>query len=820
MADADDPAPHTIADAAASFVEEYDDGAATLETVLAVDDDHETWEFAELPLDSGTFGELVSRNIVVKDDGEYRVSSREGVRAGLTGEELADESESTSVSRDLSDVVTVDWRSVGALAGALVFLFVMRLVNYGSVFRDEYVVSPGNDPYYYRYWMDELLAESDGVTDWGVVTSMPDGAAGLRPLTHASNWFVAELLGGDQWAADMVAAWLPVVATLALGVVIYWLAVVVTDDVRVGVASVVLLALMPVHAVYSGVGFLEHRLYQYFWLGVTLLGLAWLAMDLRRRRTVAPTTREAVLGHCRSPWAWLAAVTFGVALALSAHAWGGSILMYIPAAGYVGMKAALDAREDVSPVLANGPLIGGLVVSALLSAFLHLRWGWHESFIAVVPAVVVVGALGVVVIGEGWRRVDHGVPVSVFVGLQVLLTGVALAAFRSNWTEEWGRLRERADDVFFREHHGATETASLFATENSIILEPLAQLGATFYLAIIVLGWAIWVVSRRYEPAWLLLSVYTLFWIALAGFQVRFAAQLAIPMAVLGGLALVYLLAWVDLARLPRPFREGDVDDRGGSPSTRRTAADGGDPEPSIIVSRDWRKLATLAWIALLVCGMSLFFVPSLSAQTAYGDAEVAATVAIEEHALETDREYPDNFVLSPWGDNRMHNFFVNGEASSYSYAANNFDEFRTASDPDDWYDQFEDRVGYVVMPGTSEMPAEMAQTQLHENYGAGGNETDGLAHYQAIYLDEEASAFAVVPGATITGSGEAGEELSLETEVSVSDETFTYERTVTVDEDGSFAVTVPYPGEYIIGDSELEVSMDDVENGEQVVLE
>ncbi|ELY97302.1 hypothetical protein C482_13750 [Natrialba chahannaoensis JCM 10990] len=820
MADADDPAPQSIADATASFVEEYDDGAATLETVLAVDDDHETWEFSALPLDSGTFGELVSREIVVKDDGEYRVSSRDGVRAGLTGEELTDESESTSVSRDFTEAVAVDWRAAGALAGALVFLFAMRLVNYGSVFRGEYVVSPGNDPYYYRYWMDELLAESDGVTDWGVVTSMPDGAAGLRPLTHASNWFFAELLGGDQWAADMVAAWLPVVATLALGVVIYWLAVVVTDDVRVGVASVVLLALTPVHAVYSGVGFLEHRLYQYFWLGVTLLGLAWLAMDLRRRRAAAPTTRDAVFGHCRSPWAWFAAVTFGVALALSAHAWGGSILMYIPAAGYVGMKAALDAREDVSPVLANAPLVGGLVVSGSLAAFLHLRWGWHESFIAVVPAVVVVGALGVVVIGEGWRQLDPGIPVSVFVGLQVLFTGVALAAFRSLWAEEWSRLRERADDVFFREHHGATELQSLFATENSIILEPLAQLGATFYLAIVVLGWAIWLTSRRYEPAWLLLSVYTLFWLALAVFQVRFAAQLAVPVSVLGGLGLVSLLAWVDLARLPRPFRTDGGDDHDGTASIRRAAADGGDPEPSIIVSREWRKLAMLAWIALLVCGMSLLFVPSLSAQTAYGDAEVEATAAIEGHALETDREYPDNFVLSPWGDNRMHNYFVNGEASSYGYAANNFGEFQAATDPDDWYDQFEDRVGYVVLSGSPEMPAETAQTQLHGNYSAGENETDGLAHYQAIYLDDEASAFAVVPGATIAGSGEAGEDLSLETEVAVSDETFTYERTVAVDEDGSFSVTVPYPGEYTIGDNEREVSMADVENGEQVVLE
>ncbi|EMA47103.1 hypothetical protein [Halobiforma nitratireducens] len=825
MADDREPErdPAAVADAAAAFrddADDRDDGEAVLETLLEVDDEYETWTFDELPLDSGTFGELVSRDIVAKTDGEYRVASRDGVRATLEGREIADESgesEDEPLPVPFSSPIAFDPRAAGALVGALAFLVAMRLLNVRSVFRDGLVVSPGNDPYYYRYWMEELLAASNGLTDWSILTDMPDGAAGTRPLTHAANWWFAELLGGDQWAADVVAAGLPVVATLALGVVVYWLAVVVTDDVRVGVASVVLLALAPVHAVYSGVGFLEHRLHQYFWLGVTLLTLAWLGVDVQRRhgREREQTgARTAVREHLACPWAWVAGLVLGIALTLSAFAWGGSVLMFVPVAGYVALKAAIDVRDGLSPALANAPLVAGLVVSAVLSAFLHFRWGWHETFTGVIPAVVVVGALAVVALGECWRQLEW--PVGGFVGVTAVLAGFGLLAFRSVRPGDWERLWGRADDLFFRDHMGATETGSLFATENSIIFEPMAQLGLNFYLALAVLVWACWLVYQRYEPGWLVLAVSTTFWLVLAAFQVRFAAQLAVPLSVLGGMGLVYLLAWVDLARVPKRFRESETDETGRSRlRERKTAADGGEREPSVVVSRDWRQLVMLFWIALLICGMSLIFVPSLSAQTAYSDAQVDATLAIDEHAMDADREYPEDFVLSQWGDSRMHNYFVNGEAERYSYAQSTFDDFVTDTDPDSWHDEFDDQVGYVVITGDrGEAPPETSLAHLHDNLGTGDSDREPLEHYQALYVDDEATAFAVVPGANVTAELEPGETVTVATEQEVSGETLVYERVETADEDGSLEVRVPYAGEYSVGDETVEVSEEAVENG------
>ncbi|RQG93825.1 MFS transporter [Natrarchaeobius chitinivorans] len=837
---ADEPTPADVADASIAFRDEYDDGREALESILAVDADHDTWTFEDVPLDSGTFGELVSRGIVTNVDGEYRVSSRTGVRAGLDGTELSDGPSRPSIS--LSSPVSIDVRAVGALLASLALLFGMRVLNYRSVMRGDHVVSPANDPYYYRYWMEELLAESDGVTDASVLASMPDGTQ-IRPLTHATNWFFAELLGGDAAAADLVAAWLPVVATLALGVVVYWLAVVLTDDVRVGVASVVFLALTPAHAVYTGIGFLEHRAHQYLWLGVTMLALAWLAVDLERRRArhistlategvsarsadrVSTDSSKIARGHLLTPWTWIAAAAFGVALAFFVHAWGGSVLLLIPVAAYVGLKVALDVRAGLSPVPANLPVLVGLGLGSALAAGLHLRLGWHESFVAAVPALVVAGAVAVTALGALWHRLEW--PAGGLVGLQVILAGGGLYGFRQVRPVEWSRLLERADDLFFRE--SAVETKSLFAAENAVIFEPIIQMGLSFYLGLLVLGWACWRALRGYRPGWLLVSTVALFWLALATVQGRFAGQLSVPLSVLSGLGFVYLLGRLELARLPAQFRsDGDDVRKRRFADERSTATDGGgratattesERGPSIVFPRSPRTIVALFWIALLICGMGLIYAPSLSAQTAHDDAQFDAAMAIDEHATEADREYPANFVLSSWGDNRMYNYFVSGESASYSYARATFDEFRTDGDPDGWYEEFDGEVGYVVLTDAAG-DEDSAQAQLHGDLGAGGDETEPLEHYQLLHRGDGVTAFAVVPGATIETSGDPGETVTVATDVTVSGEQLAYERDATVDDDGTLAVTVPYPGEYEVGDRTVEVTPEAVETGSSVELE
>lgn len=258
----------------------------------------------------------------------------------------------------------------------------------------------------------------------------PHGISGRRPATHATNWFFAELLGGGQGAADTVAAWLPVVASVALGLLIYKLAVLLTRDVRVGVASVLVFAVMPVNAVYTSLGFLDHNLHQYFWLGVTLLSLGWLAVDLQRQSVGGNggQDHDCVYGHLRAPATWVVAIVFGISVAAGTHAWGGSPLLLIPLAGYIALRAAMDARENISPVLAALPVLGGLLIGSTISIALNVRWGWHAQFVSMTPAMVLAGGLVVTAAGELWRRLE--IHLGGLLAVEALVAVAGLYAFR------------------------------------------------------------------------------------------------------------------------------------------------------------------------------------------------------------------------------------------------------------------------------------------------------------------------------------------------------------------------------------------------------
>jgi len=480
----------------------------------------------------------------------------------------------------------------------------------------------------------------------------------------------------------------------------------------------------------------------------------------------------------------------------------------MPLAGYIGLRVALDTRADVSPVLANLPALVGVGIGSVLTLVLHLRWGWHSGFVSTTPLLVFGGAVVVAALAELWRRHELYYR-GLLVGEGVVAAG-GLFVFRWLRPEDWAAAQRRVDDLFFRED--ITETASLFSTEYAVLLGPIYQLGMEFYIALAVLGWVGLVVYRQYEPGWLLLGTYSGFLLVLAGIQVRFAGQLAIPFSILGGLGVVYVLSVVDLAQTPAPFEA----------QTASKVSDSGRSTPSISLP-DRHKLVYLVGIGVLIFGMSLIFVPGLTAQATYSGPQASALEAIDDHATEFDREYPANFVLSEWGDNRMYNHFVNGESRSYGYAQNNFQDFLLGSTPDDWYSQFDGRVGYVVLTEVdADIPAESTQSQLLTNLGAGGNGTEALSHYQLLSVDDDrsAAAFVVVPGATITAPGEPGETVNVSTEVSVGDSSFTYEHEVTVGDNGQVEVIVPYAGEYSVGSASVEVTETDVLDGAVVATD
>lgn len=790
------------------FLDEKPSVEEKLGEVLAVDRHQDTWTFDDIPLNAGEFGEVVSRGIVEKHDGEYRVADPDAVERVLTGEPASSLHVDLGVDRVLSRGrwrPSIDIRTTVGLVVTLGFLLAMRILNYPNVFREERVISPANDPYFYRYWTDQLLEISANPWSLEVFANLPGGAARRRPFTHAANWWITAILGGDQWAADMTAAWLPVVATLVLGIVLYWTAVTLTRDVRVGLASIFLLALVPVHAVYSGLGFLEHRLHQYLWLGVTIMAMTWLAVDLRRR-SEEHQSRDVVVGHLLSPWSWVAAGGIGVGLAITMHAWGGSILMCVPVAVYLGLKVVLDVREGISPALANVPVVVGVGIGTAISAHWHFRCGWHEAFVVYVPLMVIAGAIGVIALGELWRW--GGWHLGGLLAIQPVLAGTGVWLFRREYPAVYGRLRDRSEDLFFRE--GATETGSLFGADmGGTLFGPIAQIGLDFFIALAMLAWASLVVWRRYDPGWLVLIVYTGVWLVFAGIQVRFAAQLSVPLSILGGFGLVWLLAWMDLIRPPRPFRE---DDDG------RPMRESQESEPAIALPQERAVIGYLALALLLVCGFSLMFVPVLATDVIYGEDETAAITAIEEHVETVDRE--TQFVLSEWGANRMYNYFVHGDAASYGYAQSNYGSFVEADDPDGWFDMFDGRVGYVVVSESGGTTAdESVQAQLHENVALEKGGVPDLAHYRLLQASDDVTTYAVVPGATIYVNGST-EFDTAKTTVEIDGETASYERSFEPVDNRSVATTVAYPGEYEIGEEVITVTEADVVNGSTIEVD
>lgn len=134
---------------------------APLEAVLSVDDERDEWTFDDVSIDSGAFGELVSRGLIERtEDGDaYRVADPVAVRRALDDEpadQTTDEEASVNLSRVSRDAIAnrledADTLQVGAVLGGLLVVVLARAYVYPSVFRDGVVVLSGNDPYYYRY---------------------------------------------------------------------------------------------------------------------------------------------------------------------------------------------------------------------------------------------------------------------------------------------------------------------------------------------------------------------------------------------------------------------------------------------------------------------------------------------------------------------------------------------------------------------------------------------------------------------------------------------------------------------------------------------
>jgi dolichyl-diphosphooligosaccharide--protein glycosyltransferase len=750
-----------------SLLEDRPDLEPALETLLATDRDHATWTFDDADVDSGAFGELVAADVVEKVDGEYRLADADAVERALDGPVETTDDEGGG-SRSLPSV-DVDPRVAGALLAALALVLAFRLFPVGAVFRDGRVVLSGNDPYAYLYLVEELARTASGPFDLDALSGASFPATG-EPLLVAVLWFVTALLGGVE-AAPAVLAWYPAVAGVVTGLFVYLLATGLTDDERVGIASVVMLAVLPVLAFRSGLGFADHHAFDYVWLTLTA------AAAVRLVRT--PATRAAVTDRRTLAWAGVG----GVAVTAQLLGWEAGPLLLFPLALYVPLAALLAIDDDTSPALSLAPLTAALALATVLTAGGHLALGWQTTTIAFTPALLLAGTVGVAGVATVVRRAPD-LPVSRLRALAAVeATGavvayVLLTTVLSSFGE---RLFERLGLVATND--AIVEASSLFATST---FGWLFLFGLLLFLALPYVAWAfLRAASGDDGQGWLLAGLYGAFFLLLAAFQIRFAGELAPFVAVFAGLGFVHVAEQVELARPPVPFRE---------PAAVR--GDGGGRDP-VFALPSARSAGALVFLFLLLAGLNLVQAPVKANGVTITDATYGAADWIEGDAEQRALTYPENYVFSEWGRNRVYNYFVNGQSRSYGYAYRNYGDFAGGTDLDQWYERLHDRVGYVVI-GDADTPPGAIHSRLSRAGGGRTANASGSGHYRLSYA-EGRQVYRLVPGANVTGMSAPNATVRVETTRTVSDVTFDYVRQTTAGPDGAFRVLVAYPGEYTV---------------------
>ncbi|WP_459191146.1 LamG-like jellyroll fold domain-containing protein [Halosimplex sp. J119] len=753
---------------------------APLREVVAVDEDTDTWTFDDVPLDSGVFGELVSRGVVEEVDDEYALADSDAVRRALDGDDVTEPATDSEAAVSLPSF-DFDRLEVAGVVAALALVVLFRVLPFRSVFRGDDVVLSGNDPYAYRYLVHELLAVSSNPFDLSVLSALPAGVSHGEPLMVTTLWWVSALLGGES-AVGGVLAWFPVVSAVVTALLVYALAVRLTDDKRVGIVAVVLLAVTPAHAFRTGLGFADHHAFDYPWLVLTALAVvSVVGRDIRERRT----------------WAWVGALAVGVTGQVLA--WDAGPLLLLPLGLFAVGLVTSALRAGESTLQSGGPLLAGVSLGTLVAVLAHVLLGWHSMAVIVAPVLLSVGIAGLLILSEGARRTrvsSRGVA-----GVAVAGSVLGILALRSLVPAFKTELERGVNFLLTTE--GIAETTSIVSGDLGTIVGPIFLFGLGLFLALGHMGWALWTSYRRHAPEWLLVGVYGWYFLLLSAIQVRFAGQLALFTALFGGLAFVHLAAWVDLASVPVPFVDGPTN----GPSV---VGDGRDDSSSVdeLAQPDRREALQLGALGLGVGSLGGLLTPIRHSQLTIDDSMYEAAKFMRDYSEERGWEYPENYVFSEWGRNRVYNWFVNGESSDYRFAKSRYSEFSSATDGASWYERLRGGTGFITISNKSVNGlSEGIGVDLSTGWG------DGSGHYRAIWADPSRKVYTLVRGA-IVATQTNSDEIDMYTEITVNGETHRHRVSANSAENGWCAARVPYSGEYAAGDSNITVTDDEVRAG------
>jgi dolichyl-diphosphooligosaccharide--protein glycosyltransferase len=653
---------------------------------------------------------------------------------------------------------------------ALAILVAARLFSLPAVIYPDGVVLLSNDPYFYRTLVDRTVAGP---------FSLPPGARVGEPLFVATLAAATALVGSSGVALAVY----PVVVTALAGLLVHATATRVTDDFRVGVASVLWLAAVPAHAWRTSLGGGDHHAFDYLWVALTLYCLVALLGETERarRRTVG----------------------LGVGVGAQVLAWEAGPLLVLPAA--LGVGAVPFVRGTTAETARRlRPVVAGFGLAAVGAVGAHALLGWQSPPVVAVPGLCALGAVGViglirVAARTPWPRAAYAVGGGVGLGVTAAALWVGAPAFRA----------EAAAGAGFLAGPGTWEMAGLFE-DFGPVLGPVILLGYAPFVALAALP----TVARRLrdgDTGWLFVGAYALVFGALAVAHRRFAGEFAAPLAVLAGMGLVVLLWSLGACRSALAAGRPDGTERVSLPGRRR--------------------VLLLTGVSVGAYAPGVHFTRLVVEDGVVDPRLYRAARWIEGYARRRGLEYPANYVLSEEGRNRMFNYFVSGDGLSAEFASETYVPLLTTGDLPSWYERLAGRVGFVVVRTVRAYDAagEGLVTgsppnyrRLYRHLGSASGDFDGVAHYRAVYTspDRFVAVFELVPGATITGRGTPGERVAVETRVSLPSGTLDFRRETTAADDGTFAVTVPHPGRYAVGERSVRVSEEGVWTGATVPVE
>ncbi|WP_276998690.1 peptide transporter, partial [Haloquadratum walsbyi] len=579
----------------------------------------------------------------------------------------------TSVSQVIESV-SISRNHLLRVIGVLALVVMFRLSIISNVFQQEYIILPGNDPYSYRHTL--LNFAKTAQNPFIVATEQGE------PLFMFTLQLITTLFGGSSAAAEQVLVWYPVVAAVICGISVYLIGTRLTDDRRVGLASVAILATLPAHAYRTSIGFADHHAFD-----MVILAIVLAAVTAHERTSPTSVSEISEL----TPWIVIA----GIGIGAHTLAWEAGALLIIPLGVYGFIRALTSIYRDVSVIYRLAPLTTSVVIGGVTAVLGHTILGWQSATMIIPPTLLAVALSVMMITAEGLRRSGLGYRVTaltlVLSGVVVLLGTIeVIPGFNDEFREQASRLFT-SENIF--------EAQSLFSIDLGFILAPIYFFGLAIFISMIVFMWGSWVGWRRDRGDLLVVCAYGITFFLLSSLQVRFAGHLALPVAILTGISFVWFTAKITEITPPtvRPTGVSAQSATEQRAAWRRHSTDtnsdstGQDRNTTDEVSRRY-VYTTVVVLFLLIGGIGAGITPLQANTLAFSDDTGKAIDKMNTFSTVENRSWPETYVFSRWGNSRGYNAYLNDRSTGYGYARSNYIDFLRSDESEEWYQQIQGR--------------------------------------------------------------------------------------------------------------------------------